>query len=120
MAEELHMCAGCCLPVLPGNPRWAAREPDQFWHHPCAQGAGVISPSLFATAPVRPGGYRIESDTEVKAYNLLGLHGAKAIDLVIRNCDDAAARGAEDDLALWNDVFNLMYGWELDMRGKRR
>ena len=45
------------------------------------------------------------------AYELLALHGIKAIDIVIAHCDEAAERGAEDDLAFWNDVFDVMYGW---------
>jgi hypothetical protein len=51
-------------------------------------------------------------EPELMAYHLLALYGAKAIDLVIRYCDEAARLGAEETLSFWNDVLNVMYGWE--------
>jgi hypothetical protein len=54
-----------------------------------------------------------EYDIEIIAYELLALHGVKALDIVFQKCDDAARRGAEDILFFWNEVLNVMYGWEL-------
>jgi hypothetical protein len=53
-----------------------------------------------------------EHEPELMAYYLLALHGARAIDLVMGYCDDAARLGAEETLSFWNDVLNVMYDWE--------
>jgi hypothetical protein len=29
--------------ILPNQPRWAAREPDEFWHFKCAEAAKLTS-----------------------------------------------------------------------------
>ena len=50
-------------------------------------------------------------DPEMTAYMLLATYGMSSVDLVIRECDDAAGVGAEDDLSFWNSVLDVIYGW---------
>jgi hypothetical protein len=49
--EKPLLCRHCTLPIRPGDPRWAAHEPDEFWHYECAEkaGLGTSSPAPIPT-----------------------------------------------------------------------
>lgn len=44
MKDRRIVCAGCESPIAPGEPRWAGREPDAYWHYGCAGRAGLAKP----------------------------------------------------------------------------
>ena len=52
-----------------------------------------------------------ETEPELIAYNLLAVHGIRALNLAMQRCDAAIKLGDEEGLAYWNDVLNVMYGW---------
>jgi len=51
--EEQLVCRRCALPIYPGDPRWSAREPLEFWHYACAEEANLTRSSPFAM-PQKP------------------------------------------------------------------
>jgi hypothetical protein len=44
------ICRHCELFIRPNEPRWTAREPDEFWHYDCALKAGHKNPNPFDPA----------------------------------------------------------------------
>ena len=51
--QEHQLCRHCALPIRDGEPRWTAREPNEFWHYACAEEAGlrISSPVVIPTRP---------------------------------------------------------------------
>jgi hypothetical protein len=37
--QELPLCHHCALLIRPGDARWTAREPIEYWHYECAEEA---------------------------------------------------------------------------------
>jgi hypothetical protein len=42
MEEERPLCRRCALPIYPGDARWTAREPLEYWHYACAEEARLV------------------------------------------------------------------------------
>jgi hypothetical protein len=47
MSDLHHTCHRCWQIIRPDEPRWAAREPDEFWHYSCAEEAKLTSGERF-------------------------------------------------------------------------
>jgi len=51
-------------------------------------------------------------DIQIAAHKLLGLHGHKAIDLVLQRIDDAGEAGDDNAVLLWGRVFDVIDDYE--------
>ena len=50
--EEQPLCRHCALLIHPGDARWTAREPIEYWHYACAEEACLVRSVPFVIPKV--------------------------------------------------------------------
>jgi len=50
--EAQPLCRHCALLIRPGDARWTAREPIEYWHYGCAEEACLVRSVPFVIPKV--------------------------------------------------------------------
>jgi len=55
MINHQLTCRYCAQEILAREPRWAGREPEEFWHFQCAVDAGLVNTRFRGNARTHAG-----------------------------------------------------------------